>query len=191
MKRFIIFAIAIMLAITTLTAKDWHASRIRLLAHGSDSLTQSSQLRFHFIPAGNLMGEVKPLGYLGWGWQVASWLNIEPVVGWCFATDEPIISVRVTPTWEKFWSWTDIELNTTTHNGYWFSQINYQTSKLCHIGVEGEGWGNFYQAGSWSNGFGPNVLLRLKQMGIDLAVHYRTIDKVNKPEFFIRIHFFL
>jgi len=190
MKRFVVLSmVLIAICLFSLSAKDWSDSRIRLLAHASDSLAQSSQLRFHFIPSGNLVGEVKPIGYLGLGWKAADWLDIEPVLGWSFATDEPIVSVRVTPIWKDFWSWTDVELNTTTHNGYWFSQVDYQLSRMIHIGVEGEGWGNF-DHGNWSHGFGPDLLLRLKQMGIDLAVHYRTYQKESKPEFVMRIHFF-
>jgi hypothetical protein len=201
MKKLILSVLLILVVVFSLNnlfAQGFHPSRVRLLAHASAPLADSSDLdvRFHFIPAGNLIGGLAPIAYLGLGIKPTSWLDVESVLGWNFGADEVIGSVRISTNFKKIWSWTDFELRPASGEEYWFSQIDYQLTDIFHVGIEAEGWGNFLRLEESSNGIGPNFLIRFKQMGYDLAIHWRQKDDddkkfVIKPEFFLRVHFFL
>jgi hypothetical protein len=167
-----------------------HPSRIRLLIHDAVKVDSTLELRTHLIPSGNLVGEIKPLVYLGLGWRATTWLDIEPAVGWAFDNDEPITSLRIM-TLNKVWTWTDVELQSRTLSYYWFSQTNYNLTSWCQIGAETEGWGRMNSKDAFSYGLGPNMLLRFKQAGLDIALHYREMSKKTGSELVLRFHLFL
>ncbi|HLD31794.1 MAG TPA: hypothetical protein VJB37_02770, partial [Patescibacteria group bacterium] len=105
-----------------LAEETFHPSRMRFLVHGGYQLTEDLNLRIHFIPAGNLIGPVAPIIHPGLGIKLASWLEMEAVAGWCFATDNPLFSLRVTPTLGDFYAWLDGEYQYPSQNFYWFVQ---------------------------------------------------------------------
>lgn len=169
-------------------------SRVRLLAHGHLDVGQNNRvaLNCHFIPAGNLMGDLAPLAYFGAEFSAAPWLKIEPVIGWTFGGDQPIASVRFAPSIGRTWAWTDFEFQPIGHDSYWFVQADYKVSDHLHFGLEDEGWGNFDDTSTMSNGFGPDLLVRSGMMGVDFAVHVRPDESGDfKPGFVFRIHGFL
>lgn len=166
-------------------------SRVRLLMHGHHDFQNDTQLRIHFIPAGNLLGEVAPLAYLGYGFKLAKWLDVEPTVGWTFGNDEPIVSLRLVPNASDLWAWLDLELQPKTKNHYWFAQVDYKFFDWLHAGFEGEGWGDLEKSETISYGGGPNLLFRMDKVGFDFAVHGRRLNDSFKPEFVLRCHLFL
>lgn len=168
----------------------FHPSRVRLLLHGSLNFAETLQLRAHFIPAPNLRGDITPLLYLGLGWQVWEHLNLEPVVGYATGSENPIFSLRLSPKIWRLRGWADIEIQVPSLNGYWFANLDFKIYNWLLVGIEGEGWGQYGDAKSWSHGFGPNILLRFGILGLDLALHIRDKEHVTKPEFFIRVHLF-
>lgn len=171
--------------------KTFHPSRTRLLLFGKQKVADQLELRADFVPAGNLLGELSPLAYLGPGYTPAEWIDLAAAVGWAFKPDEPIASIRVAPTFGRFWVWSEIDLNLPSDDGYYFVQAEFKVADAVHFGAETEGWGNF-QNGGWSHGAGPNLLLRFgKQVGFDLAVHARDQDEELKPEFVTRFLLFL
>jgi hypothetical protein len=161
--------------------------RARLLIHHEWSLRENLGIRVHFIPAPNLIGEFSPLVYLGLGWQVSEHLNIEPVVGWNLGIQEPVLSVRITPTIGNAYAWIDLEIMLPSLRGYWFFQAQYKLRPWLHIGFEYEGWGNYKDRSTQSHGVGPNILLRSEHLGLDLTIHIRE----NSVDPFIRLHLFL
>ena len=166
-------------------------SRVRLLIFGKQKLSDQLELRGDFIPAGNLVGELAPLAYVGLGYTPSDSLDLAAAAGWAFVPDEPIASVRVAPTFGRFWIWSDFEINRPSNDGYYFVQAEYKAAEVVHFGAEAEGWGNCMDGG-WSNGAGPNLLLRFgKQVGFDLALHVRDQDDELKPEFVTRFLLFL
>jgi len=191
--------LAASLAIATLTAAPlakaesnaFHPSRVRLLIFGKQKLNSQLELRGDFIPAGNLVGELAPSGYVGLGYIPSENLDLAASAGWAFVPDEPIASIRVAPSFGRFWIWSELDLNLPSNDGYYFAQAEYKAADVIHLGVEAEGWGN-YSTGGWSHGAGPNLLLRFgKQVGFDLALHARKQDDQLKPEFVTRFLLFL
>ncbi|MFA6130917.1 MAG: hypothetical protein WC730_01490 [Patescibacteria group bacterium] len=191
MIRFIAFFLFFVLSSPQAYAGEtFHPSRVRLLIHGGYNVGETTRVQFHFIPAGNLLGELAPLGYLGLSVKPAPWLGVEPVVGWAWGPDEPIASIRLAPDFGPVYGWFDGEIRFPSYGGYWFGQMEYRVSKWLHTGIEGEGWGDF-DDGGWSQGGGVNVLGRFEKTGLDLAIHVRDIDSKVKPEFVLRFHLFL
>ncbi|MFA6027368.1 MAG: hypothetical protein WC752_00365 [Patescibacteria group bacterium] len=189
MYRSIVMIAALSLS-TSAMAQDFDPTRVRLLIHGSLEVKENVELRAHFIPAGNLLGEVAPILYLGVNFKPVEWLGFEPVVGWTFVTDEPIVSLRASPDFGLIYGWADIELNLPGLGGYWFVQADVRLLKWLHMGLEGEGWGSYY-TDFFSNGGGPNLLLRYGKVGVDLAIHAREVNDSVGPGFVIRFHTFL
>ena len=177
---------------TTAEAQEaFHPSRMRLLVHGGYDLSETTRLEFRFIPAGNLLGELAPITLLGAKFKVAGWLLVEPYVGWKTASNEPLVSLTFNPSFDKLWAWTEVDVVFPSWGGYWFVQVEYKFAEWFHAGLEGEGWGNYKDAESWSHGGGANALFRFGKIGMDLAVHLRGLQGVVKPEFFLRVHLFL
>ena len=161
--------------------------RVRLLIHSNWEINKNLAIRAHFIPAPNLIGNLAPLMYIGLGWQAVEWLNIEPVIGWNFGIQEPMLSVRITPSFQNSYVWIDIELCLPSLNGYWFFQAEVKIRPWLHAGFEYEGWGNYTDRPTQNHGAGPNILLRSRYVGLDFTLHIRNsgIDP------FVRMHLFL
>ncbi|PIR03438.1 MAG: hypothetical protein COV60_00305 [Candidatus Magasanikbacteria bacterium CG11_big_fil_rev_8_21_14_0_20_43_7] len=153
-------------------------------------------VRAHFIPGGNLMNGLSPYLYLGAAWKPAKWLDLELDLGVDFTNAEPLISLKPSIKVDDFWAWAELDVQFPSYSGYWFVQLQYKLHDVVHIGVEGEGWGNWAKPTSWSNGAGPNVLLRFAQyFGVDLALHLRegSADGGGRTwgfDPFVRVHLF-
>lgn len=191
--RFITALFAAMFLFTSAAQAEnaFHPSRVRLLVHGGLDLNKDVQLQAHFIPAGNLIGELAPYSYLGAKFQTSDWLGIEAYAGWAFGNDEPLVSLMFNPKFGNLWAWTETDVQMPSWDGYWFAQLDYQLLDWLHTGVEGEGWGNYESGSLWSHGGGPNLLFQFGKIGVDLAVHVRELKDSIKPEFFTRVHLFL
>jgi len=193
MKKIIIVAMLLLGGLTSIGQAET-PSRMRLLFHGSKQLDSTYQITTHFIPSGDLIGELKPLCYAGvaiWPWKKIFY--VEPAIGWNFATREPILALMYSATLAMpggtFWSWWDIEYQTETADGYFFAQMEFQPIDWLNIGVEMEHWGN-WDRGPWSVGFGPNVLLRYGVVGLDIAGHVRSYQDATNGELVLRFHLF-
>lgn len=193
MRFFLSLIAAVCLFVSTARAEDkFRPSRVRLLMHASRPVKDYGEFRAHFIPAGNLIGDNSPHLYLGYGWKPVGWLDVEPVAGWDFGQDEPIASVRLTPSYGRFYGWVDGEIQFPSHAGYGFVQVDYKFLPWLHTGAEAESWGDSDDGSTWSHGGGPNLLFRLgAKAGVDLAIHIRKQDDSVKPEFVTRFHLFL
>ena len=123
--------------------------------------------------------------------MVTDWLEIEGLVAWAFAPNEPVIALRLLTIYENFWTWWDFEVNVPSAAGYYAAQIQYTIIDWFHVGVEAEGWGDLTDTDSWSHGVGPNVLLRWAIFGFDLTVHARHQEDVWGAEFSTRAHLFI
>ncbi len=191
MKSHLSLLIAILIAIFTLTTNaqagdTFHPSRTRLLFFGKEKVADQLELRADFIPAGNLLGELAPSAYLGLGYMPSEHLDLTASAGWAFKPDEPIASIRIAPSFGRFWVWSEVDWNRPSNDGYYFLQAQIKVADVIHIGAETEGCGN-YQKGGWSHGAVPNTLLRFgKQVGFDLALHIRNQEQETKPEFVTR-----
>lgn len=173
------------------SAQTFHPSRVRLLMHGSYQFDDRLGISGHFIPAGNLIGELAPLAYMTVDWTPTPYLTISPCLGWSFKPDEAITSLRLTPKYKDFYGWIDFEVRPQSWSFYWFAQAEWKATPWLHLGIEEESWGGFEQFAQASHGGGPNVLFRFGQnVGIDLALHSRWIGEDVKPEFFFRFHLF-
>jgi len=170
---------------------DFHPSRVRLLLHGALDVSETLQPRVHFIPATNLRAEITPVLFLGLGWQAWKHLNIEPVLGYHFGNESPILSLRLAPKIWRLEGWVDIEVQIPSWKGYVFANLDFKIlGKYLQAGVEYESWGDYTDSSSWSHGGGPNVLLRFGMLGVDLALHIRELEERVRPEFFLRVHLF-
>ncbi len=196
MKKVLIIAILVLFVLgATLTSQAGSPSRVRFLVHGSKKLDSVLEIKTHFIPAGNLLGELKPLCYSGvaiWPWKKV--VYFEPLLGWNFATDEPILALMYSatipiPNLGAVWSWWDFEYQTRTKDGYIFAQMEFQPCDWFNAGMEMELWGN-WQRGPWNVGMGPNILLRYGTVGLDIAGQYRAHDDVADWELAVRLHLF-
>ena len=189
MKKVILAAIAVVLIAITVKAET-HPARLRMLIHSHKPLVEGIDLRAHFIPAGNLVNGIAPLGYLGLGYQVNDWLNIEPVIGYDYTANEMIYSLRLEAGQDNFYAWADYEYTAGVDVSYWFVQTQYKVNPWLHVGLEEESWGRFAQSEDFSHGGGPNILFRGEHWGLDLAWHYREINDQPGTEFFTRVHLF-
>ena len=194
MKRCLIIAVLLIFVLINI-GQAGSPSRVRFLVHGSKQLDSVLEIKTHFIPAGNLIGELKPLCYSGVAiWPLKKVVYFEPLLGWNFATDEPILALMSSTTipmsnFGTVWSWWDLEYQTRTKDGYIFAQMECQPQSWLAIGVELELWGN-WQRGPWNIGMGPNILLRYGTVGLDIAGQYRAHDDVRDWELAVRFHLF-
>ena len=170
---------------------DFHPSRARLIMHGGGDITERTRFELRFVPAGNLLGKLAPLLYVGFKFKLNDWMGIETYTGWTYGKDEPLLSLSFNFRYGAFWAFTEDDLQLPSGLGYWFVQFERNLTKRWIIGIEGEGWGDYKNIASWSHGFGPNVLYRAGLSGVDLALHLRELNGEIKPELFIRFHVFL
>jgi hypothetical protein len=198
MKHLVVLLAIFLGTSTRAMAQNVAPPRLRPLIHAGYELTEKTlELRGHFIVAGNLLApELSPHLYVGMGWKPAEWLDIELDIGMDFRNAEPKISLKPSVSYEKFWAWAQLDVQFPSYGGYWFLQLQYKIVDWIHVGVEGEGWGNWRTPTSWSNGGGPNVLLRLgSHVGIDLALHLREGPSEDGRTWgfdpFVRFHLFL
>jgi hypothetical protein len=189
MKKMILAVIVVVFIATSVKAET-HPARLRVLIHGHKQVEEGIDLRAHFIPAGNLVNGIAPLGYLGLGYQVNDWLNIEPVIGYDYTVNEMIYSVRMEAGQDNFYTWVDYEYTVGVDVSYWFIQAQYKVKPWLHVGIEEESWGRFAVSDELNHGGGPNILFRWEHFGMDLAWHYREIDNKSGTEFFTRVHWF-
>lgn len=190
-----VLIITMLLLSTTLVCQAGLPSRVRMLIHGHKQIDSTFDIRTRFIPAGNLIGELKPLIYLGLDCKLQNVAYIEPVVGWSFDTDEPILAlvtftkIPLPANAGSVWSWWDMEFQTRTKTGYVFAQMEYEANDWYSAGIEMELWGN-WSHGPWNVGCGMNILLRYGVVGVDLACHYRRYNEQLGAEFVTRFHLF-
>ncbi len=184
---------AMMLLLTSPAHADdlFHPSRARLIAHGGHDLGEKTRLEYRFAPSGNLLGELAPAAFFGAKFKATEWLGIETYLGVAFKPNEPIMSLSLNPHFDNVYGWTQIDLRVPSKTGYWFTQAEYKILDWFHVGVEGEGWGNYERSASWNHGGGPNLLFRFGMLGVDTTVHIRSYNSETKPEFFLRTHLFL
>jgi hypothetical protein len=175
----------------SVSASDFRPSRVRLVMIANQEFSDKISLRTDFIPAGNLLGELAPVAFIGPSYKPGDWLTLIAMTGWSYKANEPGFSFRIAPNSKNVWLFADIELYTPSKDGYYFAQTEYSISKALHFGIEAEGWGNYF-AGDWSHGAGPNTLLRFgDHVGLDLAIQIRQQDSQIKPEFVTRFLVFL
>src|SRR3989339_598828 len=149
-------------------------------------LPHGLELRGHFIPAPNLLGELAPLAYVGLHWAPATWFGGELVVGFNWGKQEGIGSLRLDIHTRTFWAWGDVEFRFPSGGWYYFFQAEWQPLRWLAIGGEAEGWGPIGERGS--NGGGPNILFGFPPWGhIALAVHFREAGGEVWAEFFGRL----
>ncbi len=175
------------------TANDWrHPSRMRLLFHGDLPLTDELKLDATFIPAGNLLGELDPIIYLGPNYQVWPALKVVPIIGWAYKPDEPILALQLFPEVGEFRSWIDIEWYLPSNRSYVFGFLQYQFFPWLRAGAEIEAWGNWTDHSSWTTVVGPDIrfIFYKKILRIDLACQFRSLQGKWQPEFVSRIHLF-
>lgn len=190
MKKMILAVMAVVMIMATSVRAETHPARVRLLVHGHKQVSEVIDLRTHFIPAGNLVDGLAPLGYFGLAYQVNDWLNLEPAIGYDYTANETIYSLRLEAGQDKFYTWADYEYTAGVDVSYWFVQAQYKAKPWLHVGLEEESWGRFAQSEDFSHGGGPNILFRGKYWGLDLAWHYREIEDQPGTEFFTRVHLF-
>ncbi len=198
MKYAIVFLVSFLNLCTTAYAQTTSPPRLRPLIHAGYEFGEGTlELRGHFVVAGNLLApELSPHLYLGVGWKPVKWFDIECDIGLDFRGAEPKISLKPSVNHENFWTWAELDMQFPSYNGYWFIQLQYKLHNAVHVGIEGEGWGNWGKPLSWSNGAGPNVLLRLgSHVGVDLALHLREGPGDDGRTWgfdpFVRFHLFL
>jgi hypothetical protein len=198
MKKVVIMVIAFLLLGMASYAAELPA-RSRLTINGQTAISETPKidLRMHFIPAGNLSaGVLAPLGFVGLGFKPFKWLDLEPALGYYFPSNEEIINLRISPSWQKFYALTDFRWRPDSDAAYWFGQVEYKALKWLQIGLEEESWGNF-DVDNITHGYGPNILFRDDKWGLDLAWHQRTYKKTltvpetSGIEFFVRFHIYL
>lgn len=191
----IVLAAFVLLSVSSAQAeRSVHDSRVRLLVHGKHVFPDYQNVKAvkaRFVPSGNLIGTVAPVAFLGPVLRVVDGFYLEPYVGWAFGPDRPVFSLTTNLSYGPFWAWTATDYVHGVKGGYWFAQVEYVIVPWLHFGVEGEGFGTWGDAESWSHGVGPNILLRFDGFGFDFSVHDRTIPELGrKPEFFLRAHIF-
>ncbi|MDD5043479.1 MAG: hypothetical protein PHD51_02290 [Patescibacteria group bacterium] len=173
---------------------NWSDASFRLLVHAEKRLNDFSALTLHFIPAGNLIGELSPYLYAGAKFNLGHGFALEPSVGWNFRPGDdaaPIISLMPCYTDDYIFFWGDVEYNHWPIDElYYFGMIDYRLfNKSLMVGLEGEGWGEI----DWdkqSIGGGPNMTLSYGQVELNLAIHYRRFP--DSPNAFVpvgRLHF--
>ncbi|MBD3359458.1 MAG: hypothetical protein GF365_02010 [Candidatus Buchananbacteria bacterium] len=190
MKKMILAVMAVVMIMATSAKAETRPARLRLLVHGHINVQEGIDLRAHFIPAGNLVNDIAPLGYLGLGYQVNDWLNLEPAIGYDYTANEMIYSLRLEAGQDKFYTWADYEYTAGVDASYWFVQAQYKVKPWLHVGFEEESWGRFARSEDFSHGGGPNILFRSNHWGVDLAWHYRNFEDQPGTEFFTRVHLF-
>lgn len=186
MKK-LFFAITIYLL--TVSMANAGQSRVKLFFHGHRDLNENVTLKAHIIPSGNnLSTGLAPLGYLELGINTFSWLNIGPAIGYDFLNDDYITSIRIKPSWNKVYNWTDLEYRPDSKGVYWFSQVEYEVLPWLHVGAEIESWGNYEFPDDISHGYGPNILFKMDKFALDLAWQSREYDNQQKTDFVARFH---
>lgn len=197
MRRFVCvaFVLAALCAPGKVLAEEgFLPTRVRLVVHGGHEISDRLRLELRFVPAENLVaGRLAPLLYFGPVYKITDSFTLEGGVGWASSSDEPLLSVAPSLKIGPVWSWLSVDLELPSNQGYWFWQIEFDILPWLAVGGEGEGWGSFMQAVTWSNGGGPNVLVKLGGAGFDFAFHVRApaVGISPKPELFFRVHLFL
>jgi hypothetical protein len=177
---------------TSVHAREvFHPSRVQLFVHARVDIHEDTAFLFRLLPSTNLLDGVQPITYLGVMMGVIPELSIEGYTGWNFLSDEPLFSLSSSARVGKLWAWTELDLYGFSVGGYWFAQMECEFLSWFHVGVEGEGWGNFTDDESWNHGGGPNIILRFDRFGVDMAIHIRSYDMVTRPEFLMRVNIFL
>jgi len=188
---FIVLSLIFMLSTTAKAEDTVHPSRVRLLIHGKLPINETSDLKVHFIPAGNLKNGVSPITYLNYNFQVFDGLWLAPTLGWSSGKDEGILGMQFSPAFGNFYGWFDVEMNYPNYGAYFFGQAEYKVLPAIHFGVETEGGGN-WEEWTWDKGFGPNLIVNLNgKMQLDMAFHYREENDKVLPQLFLRVHLFM
>lgn len=167
-------------------ATSVNASPVRsvFLLHGQADIGHELVLRGDLLP---LLGETTiELGGLG-----PKWLEIAPALGLDFPSGEAIVSLRLSPIYEKFWGWVDLEFRPTSSASYLYAQLEWEAAAWIHVGLEGESWGSFSDIASFSHGLGPNALVKLGDHArFDFSYQFRRENGAWQQEVVFRGHFY-
>lgn len=189
--RKVILAVVLVTVCFSADANAESMSRVRLYVHGSQEIHEGVDIREHFVPALDLIGGVDPSVYLGIGIRPVEGLDIEPIVGWYFAGNEPIIGTLLSFQRSRMWLFVDFEVNIPSWFSYWFVMLDFQIIDWLYTGIEGEGWGILTDSSIWSNGGGINLIFRLERIELDLALHARVQEgEFIIPDFLVRVQVF-
>ncbi|HBB37839.1 MAG TPA: hypothetical protein DEP63_01965 [Candidatus Magasanikbacteria bacterium] len=198
MHRFIIAFVLMLVALISSSAEAKpfvDRPRIRMIMHAERALTQVLTLKTMFVPGGNLVAGLSPVAEIGVNGKVLRCLSLEFMAAMYFTPAEPAIAIRPAFNTGDFWAWADLEVQAPSADAYWFAQAQITLGAFVEVGVEGEGWGTFGRAKTWSNGVGPNMLLHFsKQVEVDVALHIRHTSGQGggwKLDPNIRFHIFL
>lgn len=185
--------VAVVLCVVCFSAKVWAEgmSRVRLCVHGSQEISERIDIREHFVPSMNLVEGFDPFIFLGVGIRPIEGLDIEPIIGWHFVGNEPIIGVLLSFQRSRIWLFVDLEINIPSWFSSWFVMVDFKILEWLFAGIEGEGWGLLIDNSSWSNGGGFNLIFRLERIELDLALHARVQEgELILPDFLVRVQIF-
>lgn len=171
-----LLALVGLLCIFGLSREAWalHPSRTRLLLHSAKELTPDVGISAHFVPAGNLIGELRPLIYFGVDCKVTPWLTLSPVVGWAFGPDNPLVGAWIYASKGPVWGFVHLEYHPDTTFSYAVAMAEFRAvESWLSVGLEQETWFYADQQDSANVGGVPNLLLRLGAVRFDVAFHFR------------------
>ncbi len=155
-----------------------HPSRTRLLLHSAKEITPEVSLSAHFVPAGNFIGDARPLVYFGADFKVAPWLTLSPVVGWAFGPDNYLVGAWIYALQEPFWGFIHLEYHPDTTFSYAVTMAEVRVvAPWLSVGLEQETWLYADTDHTVNVGGGPNILFRFGMARFDVAFHLR-----DKPD---------
>jgi hypothetical protein len=157
---------------------------------GGVDLSEQTSFFGSFFPSTDLVAGLSPLIYVGVGWKVHDMLKLSPALGFDYLNNQPILSIRLSPNYNIFWGWFDLEWK--PDNGGWaFGQGEAKVFDWLSVGAEYEFWGAYDNLEGWSLGGGPNMVLELGDLGLEVALHYRDDGKQTNVEFVSRANVYL
>ncbi|NQV00128.1 MAG: hypothetical protein HQ538_05270 [Parcubacteria group bacterium] len=191
MKRQLSLAIALFVIYFSANASAESMSRIRLYIHGSQEVRENIDIRGHLIPGADLMEGFAPMAYIGAGFRPIEGLDIEPILGWYFMDNEPVLGFLFNLEMWRVWWHVNFEASMPSGICYWFTMLDLRILDWFYVGIEGEGWGVLTDGSSWSNGGGINLIFRMERIEVDVAVHARSLEgELVIPDLLVRFHLF-
>ena len=174
-------------------ARAFHKSRYRILLHARRDVTDIIGVSGNLIESSASGTDFSPYAYFSVDLKVASWLNLSPVAGFQFMSNEAIGAAWIHAHGGRFWAFGHFEVHPQTW--LYFVQTMMEAEvydQWITVGLDHESWGyldDFRETSSF--GAGPNVLLSMGKARFDVVMHYR--DRPNlgwEPEFSIRFHYY-
>jgi len=169
----------------------FNPSVVKLFINGGIKLNDDVGLSAIFAPSSDLVNGFNPSLYLGPTWHATKWLDTTVYAGWIFNTEDPLVSLALSPYIGQFWAFVMWDSYLRSESGYLFIQAEYKLTDWLHIGAEGDGWGDYKSGAAWAYGGGPNLLLRFGKIGFDLALYSRRLEGDAALEFQMRAQLFL